>query len=336
MNKFSRFIVAVPEAGLLEPGGDRKLAFAGKAWVRLNVYLRMVEGLPNTFDADDPFGDCVAKLKSVAENVGSPRRLRELLTQNPGLLADRQPPATLYGSMVWLSQLLGSSALKVSTTLESLAELIGRSGEDIKNSVEAIAHEPTFPAREIINASQSLTFLVNTTMSSLLRAHDNLAAVFKSSADRLSKLQEMVGGLTYEIKSKKKAVEDMGFLDSAFSHKKENLQKELEKIQLELPDVSGKAERLRAIISKIEPVINERAWVEEGFKNLCEYLGTVAKVFEALELGLVQLADEAESSQFEDAKLFKDALGYDDAIKQWKIIGDAASQFTTSALVDFD
>jgi hypothetical protein len=320
--------LAVPGASLLDTEGN-KLALETKAWTHFNRYLALVDRLPPDLPACSPrTAEALQTLRAQAALFGTPQRLRQLLKERPALLAAEQPPALLYAAMVWEMQRLHESAAAVISFLQSLAGAAGSSGKLPREGLQEIGRlgeQTRMPIAPLISALKGFK-------DTILSANGTLAAVSKTDAEALHKLQEELGGLQVKMGSMQKELAGMGFFSFG---KKDDLEARLKALQTEFSENSARAEQLRLSLSRIEPILDEGYWVEPALNELVTFLEQLRKIGTSFGSGVAQLAADSSELQLQDAAWLGKKLGIDQAVNQWSAIDRAAKQFAVQALVDF-
>ncbi|HEY2147714.1 MAG TPA: hypothetical protein VGH32_07235 [Pirellulales bacterium] len=218
------------------------------------------------------------------------------------------------GSVVSTLQTMAAAAKSTDDMKQGL-QLLGRKAEDIRGSIGAAIDALGDFKRTMLTASSALS------------------EAFKADAAQLHKLQEEVGGLRYRAESLSKEIEETGFFGA---RKKRELEAELQSVRQELEAKSGQADKLRAAVGKIEPILGEATWVEPSLDDLIGFLDKSRTVWTAFGSSLAQLVADASQDQLAEPAWMKRALGFDEAISQWQAIDRAAAEFTENALVDID
>jgi hypothetical protein len=319
--------LAVPSAALLKLDDASKLAFADSSWTHLNRYVGKVENLPAELTSGSAAtGQAVDRLRSEANNFGSPRRLRQLLIERPNTLADAAPPPLLYASIVWCIQRLHASAGTMVSFLQALVEGV-KSGEAVKEGFQLFGSE----AQKARTPIGPLISSLKTFKAEILNAHSGVSAACKADAQTLRQMQETIGGLEVRVESVQKQIDELGFFSRG---KKPALEQELQSLRQDLAHNSARAEQLRTALGKLEPILNEGFWLQSSVDNLVDFLDKLRKVWTTLGSGLAQLAVDSSDAQLGDAAWMEKVLGFDAAIKQWTAIDRAAKQFAAESLVD--
>jgi hypothetical protein len=321
--------LTVPSVRLLTADDVSKLSFVMGSWVHLCSFIDKVESLPADFECgSEAAGKALDALRREAGSFGSPKALRQLLAERPDALAktDGPPSPLLYLQVVWLIQILHSSAGFVGSYLGSLAQLQG-SSEDVKavfRELGGAAEKARAPIGPLIDSLKAFKVRI-------LSAYNDLSGACKTDAEALQKMQETVGGLQVRVESLQKQIGELGFFASK-AHRTE-LEQQLTSANKELADTSARADKIRAALARLEPILNEGHWLGSGVDDLVEFLGNLRKAWTDFGSGLTQLAVDS-NVKLEDPVALRLALGLDEAIKQWTAIDQAARQFTVESLVD--
>ncbi len=319
--------LAVPSAALLKYEDASKLALETSSWVHLNRYVGKVENLPTAINSGiAASGTALEQLRKEALKFGSPKRLRQLIAENPNALADDEPPLMLYASIVWWVHRLHESAASVVSFSKSVMES-AKSGADVKEGLQCLGHQ----AEKGRNPIGPLIASLKTFKVGILSANNDLSETCKIDAQSLQQMQESVGGMEYKVESLKKQIDGLGFFSSG---KKKQLELELQSLRQQLVDKTACAEKLRAALGELEPILGEGYWLQSGVDDLVDFLDKLRKVWTTFGSGVAQLAADASDDQLEDQVWMKKALGFDEAIKQWTAIEQAAKQFIAESLVD--
>jgi ubiquinone biosynthesis protein UbiJ len=323
------FNLAVPSTALLKPGDAGKLAIDSNFWIHLNRYISMVEGLPEAIEGCSPkTAEALDKLRSAAKDFGSPRRLRQVLTERPNALAGTQPPPTLYAGIVWLAQHLHESAAFVVSTLQKTGQAAG-SANDLKEGLQLLGRK----AQDARSSIGSVIGSLRDFKSRILDANSALADAFKAETEDLRKLQEAVGGLEVRVESLNKEIAEIGLFGA---RRKRELEEQLQSLRQELAQNSSRSEKLRSALGKLEPILEEGSWLERSLDDLTEFLEKLRTMWTNFGSGLTQLVADASDDQLKDAVSVKRVMGVDEAIRQWQAIDQAAKEFASNALVDIN
>lgn len=333
MAEFVGVNLAVPSTAILKFDDPNKLAFDTSSWMHLKRYIGKVENLPAEFNGGSvATGEALAKLRSEARSFGSPKALRQALSENPNALADDNPPSMPYAAIVWLVQHLHDSAGNIVSYLQSLlgsARSVS-SGSDVK----AVLLELGRNADKARNAiGESIVSLKNF-KGAILDANNAMSKACETDSELLHSKQERVGALNVQIEEVQRQIGELGFFSS--KQKRKKLEEELQTLQQELEDIKGYSEKLRSLVGKIESILEDGAWLKSSLDDLVGFFDNVRKVWTAFGSGLTQLAADASDAQLEDLTFVKQALGIDKAIEQWTAIDQAAKQFTADSLLDID
>ena len=327
MTEFFGLNLAVPSTTILKFDDTSKLAFDTSSWMYRLRYISKVEKLPAEFSGISvATSEALNKLRSVAGSFGSPKGLRQLLTENPSLLADAQPPSMLYAAVVWLTQRLHESAASTVSFLQTLLE--SRSGNDVKAGLQELGTNAGNVMRTISDLSGRLSAFKN----EIIAANNALSSADKADTELLQRQQEEVGALQVRIEDVQKKIKDLGFFSS--KQRRTELEQELDTLKQELNNAVAQSETHRAAIREIESILEDGNWLKSGLDDLMNFLDNLRKAWTDFGSGLTQLAADASDTQLGDLAFVKKALGLDDAIKQWKVIDQAAKQFTVESLVD--
>jgi hypothetical protein len=322
--------LAVPSARLLTANGVGKLSFVTGSWVHLNTFINTVEGLPADFESgSEAAGKALNKLRLEARGFGSPKALRQLLVERPDSLAktDGPPSPLLYIQILWLVQRLHQSAGVVSSYLGSLARLEG-SSEDVKAALQVLGgaiEKARSPIGPLIDSLKPFK-------TRILSAYNELSDACKTDADALQKMQESVGGLQVRVESLQKQIDQLGIFSTKAD--RAQLEQQLLSTKQELAGTPTRADKLRAALGGLEPILSEGNWLESGVDDFVDFLGNLRKVLTTFGSGLTQLAVDSVSAQIGDPATLQRTLGLDEAIKQWTAIDEAAKQFTVESLID--
>lgn len=329
MREFVGMNLAVPGTALVKPGGAGELAFDSNYWRHLARYIGKVESLPEAIEGCAAgTAEALDRLRSLAPDFGSPRRLRQLLLERPDALADAKPPATFYAGIVWLAQHLHESAAFVVSVLQSIGEAAA-SADDLKKSLQLLGSR----AQDARTSIGPLIGSLRDFKSSILKANSALSDVFTTEAEHLHRLQEAVGGLKAKVANLNKEIGEIGIFGTRRKH---DLEQQLRPLQQELDDKSTQAEKLRAALGKLEPIREEAPWLEPSLDDLIEFFDKSRTVWTTFGSGLSQLVADASDDQLKDPAWLKKVLGLDEAVKQWQAIDRAAKRFAAASLVDID
>ncbi|MFZ4701329.1 MAG: hypothetical protein ACOYMG_14865, partial [Candidatus Methylumidiphilus sp.] len=237
--------LAVPSAALLKYEDASRLAFETSSWVHLNCYVGKVENLTTEFNSGSAAtGVALEKLRTETLKFGSPKRLRQLVAENPNALADDEPPPMLYASIVWWGHRLHESAASVVSFSQSVMEL-AKSGADVKEGLQCLGGQ----AEKARNPIGPLIATLKTFKVGILSANNALSETCKIDAQSLQQMQEAVGGMKYKVESLKKQIDKLGFFSSG---KKKQLELELQSLRQQLADKTASAEKLRAALGELE------------------------------------------------------------------------------------
>jgi hypothetical protein len=326
--------LAVPSARLVAADDVSKLSFVTGSWLHLNTFINIVEGLPADFKGgSEAAAKALDALRQEAGAFGSPKALRQLLVQRPNALAktDGPPSPLLYIQIVWLAQLLHSSAGFVSSYLKSLAQLAG-SSQNLTEDVKPVLRELGGATEKVRTPIGPLIDSLKAFKGRILSAYNELSDACKTDAEALQKMQESVGGLQVRVESLQKQIDQLGIF-STKAHRTE-LEQQLVSTNQELGQTSSHADKLRAAIGQLEPILNEGNWLESGVDDFVDFLGDLRKVLTTFGSGLTQLAVDSAKAQIGDPAALRRTLGLDEGIEQWTAIDQAARQFTVDSLVD--
>jgi hypothetical protein len=327
MKEFFGLNLAVPSTNILKFDDTSKLAFDTSSWRYLLRYISKVEKLPAEFSGSSvATGEALTKLRSEAGSFGSPKGLRQLLTGNPSLLAHAHPPSMLYAAIVWLAQRLHESAASTVSFLQTLLD--ARSGKDVKAGLQELGTNAGNAMRIISDLNVRLSAFKN----EIIAANNALSGAYKADTEILQRQQEEVGALQVRVEGVQKKINDLGFLSS--KQKRTGLEQELSDSQQKLKTTVTQSETRRTAIREIESILEDGNWLKSSLDDLMSFLDNLRKVWTDFGSGLTQLAADASDTQLGDLAFVKKALGLDDAIKQWKVIDQAAKQFTVESLVD--
>jgi hypothetical protein len=328
MAEFFRVNLAVPSSTILRPDDTNKLAFETSAWMRLKRYMLKVENVSAEFKGGSiATTAALTKLQSQVGNFGSPKSLRQLITQNPNALAEETPPTPLYAEIAWLVQHLHESAAFTVITLQGLLEL-KHSAEGVKETLLLLGHK----ADNARTPTGALLSSLGKFKDGVLGANNNLSEAYKADAAVLQRQQEKIGALKVRIEGVQKNIDKLGFFSS--QKKRTELQQELQSLQQELQDTTTQSEQLRGAIAQLESVLEDGNWLQSSLDTLLEFLDNLRKVWTTFGTGLTQMAADASEAQLEDLTFVKNTLGLEEAIRQWRSIDQAAKQFVVESLVD--
>jgi hypothetical protein len=320
--------LAVPSTTILQLDNSKKLVIDSKSWMHLNGYVAKVENLPEKFDGVSVATDeALKKLQSKAESFGSPKGLQQLITRNPNLLKNSPPPSRLYAAIVWLVQHLRESATLTISTLQSLPELTGSYGE-VKSSLILLENKSGNARNQVGPIVVSLKKF----KGGIIATNNALADAFQADVELLHLKQERVGALQIQIEGVQKKISELGFFSS--KERRKELEQELGSLQQELQDTMTQSEKLRLAIGELESILADGAWLKSGLDDIVQFFDNIRKIWTAFGSGLTQLAVDATDAQLENLTFVKQALGLDEAIKQWTAIDQAAKQFVVESLVD--
>ena len=328
MTELFRLNLAVPSTALLSFDNAGKLAFDTSAWMHFNRYINRVENLPVVLSGTSvSTSEALAKLRLEVERFGSPKGLRQLLVENPEVLAAENPPSMLYASIVWLIQHLHESAAVTVSTLQSLLQSAG-SGRDVRDGLLVLGRKADNARNPIANSRTSLESF----KSAIIAANNDLAEAYKTDAGLLQQKQERVGALQVQLEGVQKKIDELGIFSS--KQKRTELEQELGGLQQELKDIMARSETLRTAIAELESILEDGAWIKSGLDDLLGFLDNKRKMWTDLGSGLTQLAADASEAQLGDSTFVKKALGFDESVQQWNAIDHAAKQFAVNSLVD--
>jgi hypothetical protein len=327
MTEFFGLNLAVPSTAILKFDDNNKLAFDTNSWMHLLRYVGKVENLSVEFNGVSvDTGEALTKLRSECESFGSPKALRQLLIKNPNILADKTCPSMPYATIVWLVQHLHESALSTVSLLQSLLE--GRSGNELKAGLQELGTN----AGKAMKPISDLSVLLSVFKNEIIAANNTLSNAYKADTDLLHRKQERVGALQVRIEGAQKKIDELGFFSS--KQKRTELEQELCALQQELASIETQSEKLRSSVGELESILEDGAWLKSSLDDLLGFFDNLRKVWTTFGSGLTQMAADASDAQLGDLSFVKKALGFDEAIKQWNAIDQAAKRFTVGALVD--
>jgi hypothetical protein len=303
---------AVPGAGILDFGDPGKLALATRSWERMNRFIGRIEGLPADFGTGSAATSrALDELRVVAGDFGSPRQLRRMIQERPDALSGERGPSLPYAAIVWLAQRLHASAGTVTSNLRALTDPSG-SGEDRRTILRELASQ----AGEFQGTVGTLANSLKRFKAAASSALSDLSLAFEADAEVLHELQEALGELQGRVEG---------------GHRKDKAASERQ----EFEQTKAKAEKLRAAIGELEPILDDGAWLESGVDDLADYVGNLTRVWADFGTGMAEMASEAAASQLEDPAWLEQSLGLDDALRRWNAIDRVAKRFVAESLVDF-
>lgn len=317
---------AVPSRSLLNPDDPATLGFETTSWDHLNRYVAAVRQVPAEYDGAEATARALAKLRSVAEEFGSPKRLRALMEDRADLRISDQPPNTLYAGVAWLAAHLHRSASSIAAILQ-LSVGPGVSPGEARNGLQELGSAAEGARKTIGPLLDSLRRF----KPAILDANAALETAYADEAETLQRVQEDTGRLRVKAETVQR---DMSRLSFFHAGKKSELDRELAALHEQEEATSNRSEKLRAGLAAIEPIRNQGFWLGSGMDDLIGFLENLRQVLTAFGSAVTQIATDASDAQLQDAGVMETVLGREAAIGEWSAVAKAAEAFLTRAMPD--
>ena len=312
---------------LLSHGDDKNLAFDSTTWKHLNGYFSEIAALaPELQDSSATTEAAMARVRSLADNFGSPKQIRQGGEDQANDLAEGESPASLYAKVESAVQQLNRFASAAVETLRSFTSS-AKSGDARRADLRQLGRDAE-TTRQIIG---HLAAELKGFKPAIIKANSGLSEAYRNDSDTLQRSQEQLGSLQVRIASLQKQVSQLGFFSGG---KKHELERQLEMLEQEQQLISGRAERLRTVLAAIEPIQNEGFWLEPGIDELAAFFDRLRQVLTAFGCGVTQLAADASDAELEDAAGVRASVGSDASIQQWQAIAEASARFLAQSTAD--
>lgn len=328
MSRNFGFAAAVPQRALLESlnqASPTLLIERRSAWTHLKTYLAQAAQL--TAGPHAQLANAAQAVASHARLFGTPAQLRALVVAEPAALAQPEPPALLYGALVWLvlrMQRGASSVCHHTHALTAGAMAASERREVLKMLGEA--------ANTVLVSMPATLHSLRQWSGTMVALNDALALAAAAAGSELQHRQQALGRAQGQLAMLERELAQLGI----FSHrKKHELQAQI--AALRAPEARDKAltEELRLQVHLVEQVVAHGGWVATALMELVQWLDSLRAGWGEFGSGTTQMAVDAPDANLAGCTWLARALSADVVLPMWQALAQACQAFADNAFVDW-
>lgn len=295
------------------------------SWVHLKLYIHLASHF--TRGAHPALSGAARAIGAHAREFGTPAQLRTQVLDEPGMMAHDEPPAMLFGAIVWLLMRMNHAA---TTILHHQDVLLGKQlGSSERRD---ILLELGQQANRVLTAIPHMLHSLKVWAERLLTLNAELELAATEAGNELQERQVGLGRMEGRLTMLEKQLAQLGIFSQK---KKKELQEEIDGLRRIQPHDTAMAEQLRLQLSAVERVLAQSGWVAPALEELVQWLDALRAAWGEYGSGTMQLAVDASDANLAESDWVASVLALDVGNPMWDALARATHTFTEKAFVDW-